>query len=71
MGVVNTNDRNCIRTYPNVKRKYDRACIQRQSQRLFEVQEDSSERGKSRASCVFLSKSKSTNRNIHGSKENS
>ena len=27
MGVVNINDRNCIRTYINSKRKYDRACI--------------------------------------------
>ena len=44
-GVVNINDRNCIRTYINVKRKHDRACIQKQPQRLFEVQEDSSERG--------------------------
>ena len=31
------NDRNCIRTYINFKRKYDRACIQRQPQRLFEI----------------------------------
>ena len=38
-------DRNCIRTNSNVKRKYDRARVQKLVKRLFEVQEDSSERG--------------------------
>ena len=40
-------DRNCIRTYSNVKRKYDRACIQKQPQRLFEIKAYRAERGQS------------------------
>ena len=47
MGVVNINDRNCIRTYTHIKRKYDRACIQTEPQRLFEIKADRAERGKS------------------------
>ena len=70
MGVVNINDRNCIRTYINFKRKYDRACIQKHPQRLFEIQAYRAERGKSRKGCIFLPKSEGSDRNIHGSKEN-
>ena len=40
-------DRNCIRTYPNFKRKYDRTCIQKQLKRLFEIQAYRAERGQS------------------------
>ena len=47
MGVVNINDRNCIRTYTHIKRKYDRACIQTEPQRLFEIKAYRAERGKS------------------------
>jgi hypothetical protein len=38
----------------NVKRKYDRACVQKQPQRLFEIKADRAERGESRKGCVFL-----------------
>ena len=47
MGVVNINDRNCIRTYLNFKRKHDRACIQTEPQRLFEIEAYRAERGES------------------------
>jgi len=67
--VVNINDRNCIRTYINFKRNNDRACIQTQPQRLFEIQEDRAERGQSGESCILLSKSKGSNRDIHGPKK--
>ena len=46
MEAGNINDRDCIRTYINVKRKYDRACIQTEPQRLFEIQAYRAERGK-------------------------
>ncbi len=45
--LVNINDRNCIRTYTHIKRKYDRACIQTVVIRLFEIQAYRAERGKS------------------------
>ena len=69
MGVVNINDRDCIRTYTYIKRKYDRACIQTDPQRLFEIKAYRAERGQSRKSRVLLSKSKSSDRDIHGSKK--
>ena len=34
MGVVNINDRDCIRTYFNFKRKHDRTCIQKQMDKV-------------------------------------
>jgi hypothetical protein len=45
--VVNINDRDCIRTYINVKRFDDRARVQTESQRLFEIQAYRAERGES------------------------
>ena len=46
-GSVNINDRDCIRTYFNFKRKHDRTCIQKQPQRLFEIKADRAKRSKS------------------------
>ena len=68
--MVNINDRNCICTNLNFKRFYDRTCIQTKPQRLFEIKADRAERGQSRESCIYLQESKSSNRDIHGSKEN-
>ena len=42
----------------NFKRKYDRACIQKQPQRLFEIKAYRAERGKSRESTNCASKAK-------------
>ena len=54
MGVENINDRNCVCFITYIKRNDDRACIQTDPQRMFEVQEDRPERGKPRESSIYL-----------------
>ena len=54
MGVENINDRYCVCFITYIKRNDDRACIQTDPQRMFEVQEDRSERGQSGEGCIYL-----------------